>query len=278
MKLAQKQLLLVEQYLRAVALELTEVPEDERDAIIRRLKARIGKELQAAEVDLPDDEDVRRVLRRFGAPCDLAEEVLRQRRGTAPPVEQRCRTPQVAPDAQWLGICSHFARRFGADPSVVRLVAVLLGLLTGPVAVLLYLAAYFEVYVTSEPEALPRIEPGKLAKYVIGTLAAATGLHAGARFVYAMMTHAYCAYTGEVAPVLGKWDWLDVHAQGLFVGVLIVFAPLATVGGLPVANNWDATLKRAIQAGLAVYALVLCAGLGAALAGHLLLVIENFSL
>ncbi len=58
---------------------------------------------------------------------------------------------------------------------------------------------------------------------------------------------------------------------------LALTLPLAVLSALPLANAWDYTLKRLVQALLALYGLILCFGIASFLVGIILDVVSDFA-
>lgn len=234
------------------------------------MKMRIAKELDKATGTTFGDDEVRAVLLKFGTPANLARDIL----GGG---QLSTRLMLSTGDRRWLGVCGGVGEHFGLNVKLVRFIAFCLGLMTGPVMLIVYLAVYFEMYLTADSEDIPRIDKLKLVKLVLGALAAASAFYAATRGVLALMTYAYMRFMEKSEPFLGKWGWLEANATWLFLGVLCVLMPIALLSGLPLATGWDHTGKRVVQAGLALYALVLCLGIASALAGVIFLVVEEFT-
>jgi len=270
MRLTQKQELALGRYLQEVERRLDTLPGHARQQVLDRLKLRLVKEFDKATNTTLTDEEVRAALLRFGAPSAVAQGILA---GEQPPDARRL----TKDEPRWLGVCATLAARLDVEVKRVRLLAVLSGLLAGPVMVIVYLAAYFEMYFTSGPEDFPRIDKWKLFKSAAGTLGGATALFVGSKGMLALINHAYLRFLQKGPPVLGNWGWLEMNGTWLFVLVLFWVMPIAVLSGLPVPNKWDLTGKRIVQAGLALYALALCLGIASALSGILLLVVEDMA-
>jgi len=268
MNLTQKQELLIARYLHAVGDELGDVSDAVRDRVLVRLKARILRALQESGESALHDAQVADVLAGLGSPARAAIELLHRKGGAGGLVLS-------ADDRIWLGVCGGLAEYLGMETRTARLVAVLAGV-TGPLALLVYLGLYAEMYFASEGLDVPRVDKARLAKYALGTLAAAVALHAATRIVVAIATGLYLRLAQqEVLPLLGQWNWLEREASFMLFLVVALLLPIAALGGLPLAGQWDRTAKRVVQAGLAVYALLLSFGIASFLVGLILDAVQN---
>lgn len=313
MKYTQKQELLVSRYLREVGEELADLPHSVRERVLLRLKARITKEFdEVGEGAALNDEEVLAVLRLFGTPAEMARDVLNRRQSEGQPATRPkhvywlgvCQALADRFDVSETFIRALFLvagltgpglalldlglRAFGfmgeiaeggakgvAWPGVPGFVVLLA--LSGPVVLVAYLAVYFEMYLTSEEDMFPRISKRKVAMYLLGTAGGVLGFHVATQGALAAMIYLYMRITEKGAPVLGQWGWLEADAGWMFFAALCALMPLALFSALPLSNRWDQTGKRLVQAGVALYALVLCLGIASALVGVILLVVEAFT-
>jgi phage shock protein PspC (stress-responsive transcriptional regulator) len=272
MKLTQKQEWLVARYLRDVGAALGDVSDAAREQALTRIRARLHAELRRLPAgDGPfSDEAVAAVLRRLGDPAKQAAEFTDTLGETGKLVLS-------TQDRRWLGVCAGLAEYLGVEATAVRIAAILLGA-TGPLALIGYLALYFKMYWATETPDLPRIDKGRIARYLPATLSAALALHFGIRGLLSLVVYAYNTWAGLGAfPDLGRWDWLRLHAPFMLFCVLFLLLPLALLSALPLPSGWDLTGKRLVQAGLAVYVLVLSFGTALFLVGAILHVVTQFS-
>ena len=313
MKLTQKQELLVTRYVREVSRCMGDGADGSESQVLARLRGRITRELEGrpTETTLSDD-DVLDVLERFGPPETVARKIAER---TAPgresaPISNDPRWLGVCSHAAaHLGVrpgpiralllalglggplifllnlgftLTALGRAIAENPSQVppwpgvSSLAVLLAL-SGPFLLGAYLAAYVALYLASEPGSMPRIEKAKLAKFLVATSAAALAFHYTMRGALALINFGYVRVVGERVPDLGPWAWIDGSATSLLLCVLWMLLPVAALSGLPVPNQWDQTGKRVVQAGIAVYALVLCLGIASVLAGCIFFGVEAFT-
>jgi hypothetical protein len=64
-----------------------------------------------------------------------------------------------------------------------------------------------------------------------------------------------------------QWGWLPDWRGYFLFWALMYCLPVRAVAALPVTANWDATLRKTADAGMALYAVVLCFGVASALTG-----------
>ncbi len=183
MRLTQKQEWLVARYVRAVGEELGEIPDGIREQAIERIKTRIKRELRAFTTSPLRDPQVIGVLQRLGPPAEQAG-TLKRAGSETPPL-------MLSPtDRVWLGVCGGIGEYLEIDPLQVRFTAVVLGLMTGPLALIAYLAFYFEMYYATRYSDLrnrvPRIDGVDVLRITGGTVMAVAALDLAARMALSM--------------------------------------------------------------------------------------------
>ncbi len=269
MQFTQKQERQIAVFLRTAGERFNRLPPKARDLLVLRLKGRIQSEFKHFTRP-PHDEEVDAVLTRCAAAAN-AEAAKLTKEGASEGMA-------LSADGRvWLGVCGGIAERFGWDARLVRLVAFVLGLVTGPLAIMAYLAAYLEMYLTSEDENLPAVDKARLVAFPLGILAATIAFHVGTKLLVSLLHRLYTAVMAQELAPLEKWNWLEENGASLFVWALMFLLPLSVLAALPLANDWDKTLKRVIQAGLALYALALSCGLAAAVVGIILQIVEQLA-
>ena len=272
MQLTQKQESLISQYLRDAARRLdARLPARDREQRLRQLQSRIYRDLEGLRVVSVSDDDVLAVLRQT-RPATAPKEAggNHARAGVAPARRPKLnRPPGEAPvEPVWLGVCAYNAGRFGMKPWTLRLAAVVAGLATGPLAVLGYLAAYAEYYVSAEEREPIAYWP--LVTRTIGPLLVLVILHWAGGHAEQVIAYAHERFLKEPMPPLGDWGWFWNYDGLLFFLACITVAPLAVLSGLPLANAWGLSLKRLAQATVALYGSILCFGVASILVGIIL--------
>lgn len=272
MELSEKQEAKIARYLRDVAVHMDfALPAAAREAGLERIEAAIRRAITGAgNGAAPPDAEVDRVLARMGTPESQAE-LLRPRE--AADAASPARKPET--DRVWLGVCSRNARRIGVDIWVLRLAAVVFGCITGPLAVIAYLAGYAERYWNAGPEE-PRIDWMPLVGRVFVTILIVVLLDWGVAYAVEFIHYVIEDVVHRDVPALGQWGWLDRRAGAYYSYAMLAAVPLAFLSGLPLAGGWDYSLKRLSQAVLAVYATMLSFGLASMLVGIILHFVEEF--
>jgi hypothetical protein len=87
---------------------------------------------------------------------------------------------------------------------------------------------------------------------------------------------AFLKYFGQL-PDMGLWTGLDGNDVEILGAVIVVLTPLAVLSGMPLAYKWDKTLGTIVNAGLAVYAVVVSIGLSLRMVGYALGVLTQLA-
>jgi len=261
LELSEAQERRIARYLRDVGSHLTEMPSEERERALSRLNARIERELTRTG-DPVGDEFLDRVLASYGTPASQAARIADSK--TTEPVSLLGWSNRL-----WLGVCSGVARYFNLDPNVVRILAVLLGLIPFVLPILLwsYLGFYLYQYYSVKGRALDPLDPVKVLRNVGGFIAVTAVLHFCARFFLFFIAYAHEQIVNAPIVYPGEWGWLPERVRFYFVVMLAIGMPMAAIAALPVSANWSGTLRKVVQAGVAIYAVILCLGIACAIVG-----------
>lgn len=170
-------------------------------------------------------------------------------------------------EARWLGVCAGLAGWLGVYPWIIRLLFLLLGL-TGPVGVGLYILMYVQMYFHS-PDA-PRFDWIVFARRLFGFVGAVFLLYEGSVCVWFASSYLLQRYAALSISSLRPWNWLGGVLNEPMIVVFVLLGPLAILSGTPMVNEWDKTLRRVWQAGLALYGMFLSLGLASLLCGIIL--------
>lgn len=288
MRLTQRQDNMIAAFLRQMAGETDGLPARERAQLLARVKRDIRHELEALGDVLPRDEQVAAALRK----CRAAFLEMKNRPHTAgagtvqapapelrapytPPPTAPSETPEET-QRRWLGVCLALDERLGIPAAALRAAFFTLGLITGPVALILYLGAYLELRLISRANDVPPFDPLRVAGASATALAWIVALYAFSRGLMWAAAEGFERLVGKPL-VLGEWAWLDAHEGTLLFWVLFISLPLALLSALPVANDWDKTLKKLYQAAIALYAVGLSFGIASAVVGIILRLVEEFA-
>lgn len=266
MQLTQKQEWLIERYLRAVGDALDDSAA--REAAVAQVSRRIHQALRRHPSSEPlRDDDLVAVFQELGSPGRQAAKYQDHYGGPRG-------LSLSGTDRVWLGVCGGIAKRLSAPSRYVRWGALALGV-TGPLALILYLALYVWLYMDTEESAAPRVDIKRAATGVGLMGAAAVAMDMGVAWARWPFEKLYLTFASHALPALGAWGWLEGRRGVLLFWVLVTMLPLAALGRLPLADNWDATLWRLAKVVLALYGVALCLGLASHLVGLLLGLTES---
>lgn len=184
--------------------------------------------------------------------------------------------PLESDERRWLGVCIELSERLVTPLLHVRAAFLAAGLLTGPFALLLYLGLYFEIYISDGSPQAQRIAPRKLARAIGGVVALLTVLYAGTA---GLVVLGNSLYAGLVSSPLGLGAWARSadYNTPLFLIALLVLAPIATLGALPLPEQARASIQKGLTFGISIYAIMLCLGIASHLTGILLGIANGYS-
>lgn len=275
MALTQKQEWLITQFERQLFAGLGELPDMSRKRIQTRLRREIIKRLNQYASPV-DDLMVQEVLVSFGDPVAAGTALLNAETQVAavkpkPPTSREHVFTLSPEDSRWLGVCKGMSHYFSLDVRLIRAFFVLLGLLSGPVAIGVYLALYFKMHFAAERDDAPPIKYITLLKSVGGAVLGLGVMHILLRLLLWGVAVGFMRLTDKPAPLnLNGLEWLVLHnGYALFLASLTTL-PFAVLAGLPLTNRWEDTMQRLTYACLALYAVGLCLGFGAYVAGLIL--------
>jgi small-conductance mechanosensitive channel len=167
------------------------------------------------------------------------------------------------------------AERMNLKPGLIRLAALFIGV-TGPLAILLYLAIYARMYRHDTKRSMPEIQPRYVLARVLGGLVIALSLYGGAKGTIWLIHEGWNAYYAQTALAVGEWGWLELKEEFYLLCVLSLCIPLALLSAMPLANAWDRSLERSVHAILALYGVVLSFGIASLLVGTLIQLTQQF--
>ncbi|MBI2423666.1 MAG: PspC domain-containing protein [Candidatus Hydrogenedentes bacterium] len=280
MKLTQKQEALITRFLRDAGEHMGEqVPAATRDRVLRGLHERITAELRGMDKEAAADADILAVLAHAAAETAAAPgpESLPAWGGLSAAFTREPQRPAgLHPKAVWLGVCAGNADRFELPVWALRLLFIALGV-SGPLAVIIYIALFAESYLQTPAADRPALHYGPMVWRPAASLIVALALNWGAQYALLAGVKAYEAYLNRTAPLLGDWGWIEVHGPSLFALTLAIALPFSVLSALPLANAWNYSLKRLVQATLALYGVVIAFGLASAIVGLILDAVRDFS-
>lgn len=270
MRLTQKQEQIITRYAREVNECLPDdLSERARERGFARLQARIEHELTGPGRDSINDEDVLALMQRLGPPETVAASFA--------PRRQVSETLALSAENRvWLGVCAGVAENLDIAPWLARGLAMLLGLTTGPLAILIYLGLYFRLYASAGADE-PRIAKARALWRSLSTVIIACALRYGSLYAVRLVYYVHEHYLHRPIPELGPWAWFHARDGELFFWAIVICTPLALLSAMPLANAWDLSLRRMNQALLALYGVALSFGIASILTGLILDFVKEFT-
>lgn len=263
MRLTDRQERAVERAVEAVSRALArraDITAAARERAVARLRGRIEGALARFGVAVTDGQ-VEGVLAEYADAEAAAAALMSAERFSGP------RAGDLG-DPRWLGVCLHFAERSGIPPWALRAAAVAAGVVAAPAALTAYAVLYFILRLGGAfAEEQPRIRWFRLAAGVLAGGVVCAALHVAAGYALFGVEWALREGLKQEMPPLGGWGWFVEERTLLFAGTLACAVPAFVLGGLPMVNGWDATLRRCGQALLALYAVTVSFGLASVVAG-----------
>ena len=294
MKLTQPQQTAITRYLREIAMYMDDsFPIAVRRQELNEFHRKIHQSLEAtANGGNVQNEHVKALLARLGPaekrgptllggvaakPVAQKAPATQRRPAKAQPTQRRSRPPREEGEKRvWLGVCHNLAERMEIEVWYIRTLAIILGI-TGPLAVVLYLGLYAEMYYSADDKARPTIVRSKIVKRFATTFGVAFALYVGTHYGSRLIYFVNAELLRRPQPILGPWGWIEDKLGALFLLTILFLLPLSILSAMPLANAWDQSLKRVIQAGLAVYGLVLSFGIASLVVGIILSVVRDFT-
>lgn len=244
-------------YLRDVALVIDPaVPASRAQRGLDLLEARIRRAIETRNPNGAQDDDVVRVLDELGPPEKHAAEII----------PDPSADPAMA-EAVWLGVCAWWAPKLDMPVRVVRTLAFIAGVFTGPLALWAYLAAYAHRLLQLPKEQRPAIDWPRIAWNVFVCIAVATLLATVLDYALWGIDYGYQYAFAKPLPSAGSWGWVQYEADGYYPLTMFVTIPLAVLAGLPLAGGWDKSLRRLYLAILTLYGIYLSYGLASLVVG-----------
>jgi len=262
MAITEKQEQRITRYLRDVNEHLDGADDNARRQIERQVRRRIDEELKRYGSGIVKDDDVDSVLSTLGAPARQA--ALHH----ASSAVATAWAP-VKEDRRWLGVCGGVANEMQFDPLVVRLAVFVIGLLTLPFSLWIYLGAYGVMGVALQPPAArERIQPTVLIKAIWPVALVALLIHLAVTYFIDGLDWALASFAGfNLAVIDSRWAWYADGTFSTFFWTMMFVLPLAALSGLPVRPDWQPTFRKLAQAAVALYSVYAAYGVGSLLAG-----------
>lgn len=172
-------------------------------------------------------------------------------------------------DAHWLGVCAGLAEYLGLNPPWVRGAFFLAGFLAGPFALMGYIVLFGVMRHRADPAVDIQIDLKRAGLKVGKVVLLAVTIFVMAQVLVALLGYAVAYFTSHPQDIQAL-GWFPSSHGRLFVWLLVTVLPLAVLGALPLANDWDSTLTKVSYALVALYSFVVCFGLAGTLVSALM--------
>lgn len=267
MSLSQQQERYIANYIRDVALRIDPgVPASRAQRALDLLETRIRRAVQERVAGTPQDSDIVRVLDEFGAPESHAAQVRPEAESGA----------ARGPAPVWLGVCAHWSKQLGLPLAALRWGCFGAGLITGPLALWAYLAAYAHLWFITAKDMRPAIDYARLAWNAGTVIVAATLLSYALEYALWGLEVAHQRVFERNLPSVGGWGWIRVEGPGYYPLTLFTCLPLALLAALPLAGGWGLSLKRLYFAILTLYGVYLSYGMASLIVGLIIAITNEY--
>jgi len=306
MELTEKQELYIARYMRSVSDALAgRLTEPQRERAVARLQARIRDQLNRISKAHPDDIDVADVLRKMGSAESQVEvlvrvwgsgdaeetapesqetpSVLKKASGTPvsqPPVKPVFSKPAAAatpPASVWLGVLAWTAAQWDLPVWALRILAALVGVVTAPVALLVYMGAFFWLRLGGKAVSRAPLHPARMFFRPLLTTLLLCLIHYCGVYAIKGVYIVHDTWLKRDMPDMSEWAWFETEAGRMLFWMLFLLLPLSLFSAMPLANAWDYSLKRLNQACVALYAIVVSFGIASFVTGLILAFVREFT-
>ena len=148
MRLTDQQERLIARYLREAGEHMAELPDRARERALEVLREEILDAIPPFNSAVPDDADVELALRTVGPPSGHAARFAAPSRHAKTARQDRPPPAADPGERRWLGVCAAISEQTGTPVGLVRWGAVLLGVVTGPVALIIYIGVFLALYLS----------------------------------------------------------------------------------------------------------------------------------
>lgn len=315
MELTQKQELYIARYLRSIRdLLAGQLDERPSERALSRLHARILDQIAAQGQHLPEDTVVLDILRKQGTPEQQAAIMTKvwgksanENSATSPPSlspheitpfhaaapgEEECSAPvfPASPRSNaipkgspsdippvWLGVVSYWAKTSGIPAWALRTLLVVLGLVTAPLLLSVYIGVYAWLRTSGHPGFQRPLRWGRLLFQPLLTTILTTALHFAGFYAIKGIHGVYDLLLKRPMPEIAEWAWFQVEGQRMWMAALLLLLPFSVLGALPLTNSWDYSIRRLTQAGIALYAIAVSFGIASFITGLILAFVQEFT-
>lgn len=298
MKLTERQENMVGIFLRESGHTIQELSPSAKAQTLRMIRRRLRHELlQLGDVTVQDGElgellgRLRVSPKGWMPPGDRVESMtvspqqVRRARSNRPIRTERERSRRqmrvtapdeplpTSPDRRCLGVCLALSERHPYGVSTIRRAFLIGGLLTGPLALVVYLTLYFERYAPAAGDPERNIDRRRLASSVAGTSFVLAAMFAAAWVLFQAPPILFEKLSGT--PIrLGAWGRFENYNALLLFVAFLALSPAAVLRGLPIHEKSREAVANGLLAGFVCYGAILCYGIALCLTGVLIAATE----
>ena len=303
MEYTQKQEMYLTRYMKSVADALAgRLTEAQCSRALSRLQTRINEQLNATGKAYLEDMDVLEVLRKMGAPENQADILVRvwgsgeaaatsdeafsavassaASKATEPtPRTSFSKAParKIQSPSVWLGVIAWLATQWDLPVWAIRILAVLVGVVTLPMALLVYMGAYFWLRLSGQLAPVSPLHPWRMFFRPVMTALMLGVIHFSGIYAIKGVYIVHDTWLKRAMPDMSEWAWFETEAGRMFFWAFFLLLPLALFSAMPLANAWDYSLKRLNQACVALYAIVVSFGVASFVTGIILAFVREFT-
>ncbi len=177
----------------------------------------------------------------------------------------------------WLGVLAWCAAVLDWPVWALRILTVIIGLVTAPIALLVYMGAYLWLRVNGRIEGTMPLRPWRMFFRPVVTALMLIVIHFAGIYAIKAVRVLHENWLNRAMPDMAEWAWYDAEAGRMFFWALVLLAPLALFSAMPLANAWDYSIKRFVQACTALYAIAVSFGVASFISGLILAFVREFT-
>lgn len=176
----------------------------------------------------------------------------------------------------WLGVCVTVAGMLDWPVWALRTLIFLLGLVLTPLAIVVYLLAYFWLRAEQRLPVTTPLRPLSMTVRPLLTGLSIIAIHMIGVYAVKAAHIVYETWFDRLLPPLGDWAWIQSTGSLMLWIAMLYLLPLALLSAMPLADTWEYSLKRFTQACVALYAIIISFGIASYITGIILVFVREF--